>query len=170
MRFKARIDKRISNNIAKKIADIKSPLTRSDANKLAGEVVREMKELIGSGYSPIKGSGISTRLAAYKNPKKYPGSRKAHTPVNLELYGDMLADLSASAKQAAGGGFVVEVGYSDSAQQVKEKGHRLGANSQPKRPTIPQAKTGETFANSIQSLYLDSFQAAIERIIRRGNS
>ncbi len=109
-------------------------------------VVSEMLSLIGSGKSPIAGKG---KFPKYKNPKKYPGKKKPHSPVNLELTGQFLSSLDSRVFKK-GKGWGVEIGYTNDLAAKKEQGHREGANGQPKRPTIPKGK--QTFAKPIQSV------------------
>lgn len=50
----------------------------------------EIKRLIAAGVSPVDGYE-GRRFAGYKDPKKYPGDKKAKRPANLELTGAMLS-------------------------------------------------------------------------------
>lgn len=124
-------------------------LKRDEALNVGARTVEAMKRLISGGQSPIQGRG---RFAPYKHPKKYPGSRKPASPVNLRLSGDMLDNLGYTALQSEGG-YVAHVGYSDPKQILKESGHREGVNGQPARPTIPDASRGEKFASSVVDAY-----------------
>lgn len=119
-----------------------------------------MKSLIGSGRSPIKGRG---RFPRYKNPKKYPGSRKSDSPVNLRLTGDFLDDLTYDTNPS-GDGYTTDIGYFTEESRKKEEGHRAGANGQPKRPTIPARN--ETFVNQIREEILKIYEKRIRRLIR----
>jgi len=141
-----------------RLKSLADPLSKDEAESLGTAVVKRMKELISKGQSPIEGRG---KFPAYKRPERYPGKRKAHSPVNLELSGDFLADLDSRAVRIKGG-YVTEVGYQSSKQQVKEQGHRAGANRQPKRPTIPAGR-GESFVQSIIAAYRKIALGAIRK-------
>lgn len=143
--------------LAQKIKDLATPLEKREAQKIGDEVVSDMKTLISKGENPIDGKGP---FAPYKHPEKYPGKRKPHSPVNLELTGRMLANLKAKALS----GTEIEVGYRDPKQAEKEKGHRQGANSQPKRPTIPKGR--EQFHKSIMQKIKELTLKKIRKIIR----
>lgn len=166
IRFKGRLDTRAVESVRKKLEDLQKPITQKDAKDIANQCLSEMKDLISRGKSPIAGPGIDSNFPKYKNPKRYPGNKKPHSPVNLELTGKMLKDLKGRAVEA-GSGYAAEVYYSDAKQKIKEKGHREGANDQPKRPTIPIANLGETFAKSISRVYLKIFSEAVSKIARR---
>ena len=138
-------------------------LTRSEANEVGARTIDAMKRLISGGQSPIEGRGIRSRFAPYKNPKRYPGGRKPSSPVNLRLTGRMLDDLGYTALQGEDGAFVTQVGYSDPKQILKESGHREGVNSQPARPTIPDASRGERFVASV----IDAYRKVVISAIRK---
>ena len=139
-------------------------LTRQEARDVGTEVVREMKSLIASGVSPIKGSGISPKFAPYKNPKKYPGRRKPHTPVNLSLTGKMMDSLGfVVLPRGDNKGFAAHIGYDSVQSTLKESGHREGVHGQPRRPTIPDANRGETFVASIIAAYRQVVVDAIQK-------
>lgn len=138
-------------------------LTSSEAKELGQVAVDEMKRLVARGESPVRGRGFSKNFPAYKRPEKYPGRRKPHTPVNLELDGDMLADLSSQPVKDKNGGYSARVGYGDPGQAVKEKGHRKGTNDQPKRPTIPKTSRGEKFAEEIMLAVRNKLREILRR-------
>lgn len=128
-------------------------LTQPEARDVGQRAVERMKRLISAGQSPIEGPGISARFAPYKKPERYPGKRKPHSPVNLRLTGEMLDDLHYGIRPDGEGGFVAEIGYTDTKQILKESGHREGQNGQPRRPTIPDPSRGESFVSSITDAY-----------------
>lgn len=161
--FTARIDRAAAQALQRKIDQIKAPLTVADAEQMGRDAVRVIKSLISSGISPIAGNG---RFPSYKNPKRYPGKRKPSTPVNLYLKGDMLGNLSSHPVKARFG-YSASIGYTDPRQQIKERGHREGANTQPRRPTIPIVRLGETFAQSVQDVFRKTILAALGRISRQ---
>jgi hypothetical protein len=144
-----------------RIAKLGRPLDRAEAKELGDRVVAVMKERISRGFPPIRGGGFPTRFAKYKNPDKYPGKKKAHTPVNLHLKGKFLEALVHKVISRKDG-YATQIYYAD-GQDVKEKGHRLGANGQPKRPTIPAASNGERFVAEIEDVYLEISRRAFSR-------
>lgn len=136
-------------------------LTRTEAAEVGARAVSAMKDLISGGQSPIQGKG---RFPAYKNPEKYPGKKKPHSPVNLRLTGEMLDSLGFVVLPEPGGkGFSVSIGYNSVQSTLKESGHREGVNGQPKRPTIPDATRGERFASSV----LDAMRKVVLDAIRK---
>lgn len=163
MSLVGKIDTQALKDIARKIEGLKAPITREDAENVGKGVVAEMKNLISKGISTIEGSG---RFPAYKNPKRYPAKRKPKTPVNLHLSGDFQDALSYSTQQVKSG-YATKIFYRGAKENIKEQGHRDGANTQPKRPTIP-TESGETFAVRIQRVFADIYNARIKLISKSG--
>lgn len=138
--------------IKKRVESVTGPLTRKEAQEVGEAVVSAMKSAIASGQSPIAGYG---RFPAYKNPDRYPGKKKPHTPVNLKLTGQFLDSLTYEVlADRTGQGFNVLFFYRGTDQNIKEVGHRRGANGQPKRPTIPDTRAGERFSRLVEDAYL----------------
>lgn len=160
MRFKAGVTGLPA--VRSKLARLGRPLNRDEAETIGRMVVEAMKGLISKGISPVRGGEAKTKFPAYINPKKYPGKKKPRTPVNLHLKGDFLEALKYRVVERAFG-WAVELGYFDSKQAVKEKGHREGANGQPHRPTIPIATNDERFAASVEQPYLKVILGAIRK-------
>ena len=125
-----------------------------ELDKIAKSVIFEMKDNISGGISPISGR----RFPAYKNPPSYPGDRKPQRPVNLDLTGEFLDNLSYRVFQ--GSKPRIEVGFYDYKSIKKEQGHRDGANGQPKRPIIPTGS--ETFSRRL----LNQFDKTVSRILK----
>jgi len=146
MSIKLEVTFQVSPKLAKALKDIKKPINKETAEEMGEVIVDEMKRLIATGQSPIKGNG---RFPKYKDPKKYPGKQKAKSPVNLELSGDFLDDL-ASRPVTDPFGYAAEITYKGKKSQDKELGHREGANDQPKRPSLP-SKSGEDFVQVIKT-------------------
>lgn len=148
-----------------KLATALKGVKKSDLDGMGQIVVKEMKDLIAKGISPIEGAG---RFSAYIKAneggypltarKKYPG--KKPRPVNLRLSGDFLDD--GLDYRSNVGKLTVEVGYFDKENINKETGHRDGVHGQPKRPTIP--KGNETFAQSIIRKLESQVQALMNRL------
>ena len=142
------IEKRI-----KKINDaLKKNIKPRDAKRIGEGVIGEMKSFIAKGQSPIKEVG---KYKPYKNPEKYPGNRKPHRPVNLELTGQQLNALKWRLDRRK-----VRVGYLNSElARKKESGHAEGVNSQPKRPTIPAR--GQNFRKTILDKIIKLVRTAV---------
>lgn len=131
----------------------------ADVLSAMGEsAVEDMKAFIAGGDSTIEGRG---EFPAYKNPDKYPGKRKPHSPVNLLLSGDFLNALHYRINQAK---IAISIYYSDRKSKLKEQGHREGANKQPRRPTIPNER--EKFRKAIM-LNID---AIVNRALKKASN
>lgn len=148
-------------NIPKnKIAKVVSDFNKSETRSIGNEIVKEMKDLISKGISPIQSVG---RFKAYKNPARYPKRAqkdfpsKKERPVNLKLSGAFLDSLKVTS--ASGAKFTI--GFDNKLSEDKESGHREGVFGQPKRPIIPQSN--ETFAVSIK-------QIIVSEIVKRLNA
>lgn len=165
MAFKTKINLNAFNNLSKKIKQINSNRIK---NQIGSTTVREMKQFISKGISPIRGKGrfpgykksylqqIRGNLAFFTRsdgkvvgfkPKRRSQkfSNKKERPVNLTLTGQMLKSLKHSLT-----GKGVRIGYSGKEASDKELGHRKGTNKQRKRPTIPNPPR-EKFALTIQN-------------------
>jgi hypothetical protein len=112
---------------------LKGRRAKKFADEFGKMLVKEMKTRIAAGTSPITGK----RFPAYKNPPRYPGTRKPKRPVNLYLTGEMLRALTFRIKEI-GEQIVVTIFLKTKKARDKERGHREGAGGQPKRPIIPQ--------------------------------
>lgn len=145
-----------------KLEKLGKGLARDEADACGKDAVAKMKDLISKGISPVRGSGIATKFAKYLKPKRYPGNKKPHSPVNLRLSGDMLNDLDYEV-EASKNGYVAIIGYRSPKQIVKEQGHREMKNGQPSRPTIPAQSKGESFARTIEDAYLKIIVGAFKR-------
>ena len=146
MAIKLEVTFQVSPKLAKALKDIKKPIDKETASEVGEVVVAEMKRLIATGQSPIKGAG---RFPKYKDPDKYPGKQKAKTPVNLKLGGELLDSLQHKPVTDPFG-YAAEISYPDGLSEDKEKGHRKGTNGQPKRPSLP-SKSGEDFVQVIKT-------------------
>jgi hypothetical protein len=150
---------KISPAFLKKIDSISNVMNKTTATKVGEEVVDQIKTFTAGGVSPIAGNG---KFPAYKDPKIYPGDRKPKSPVNLRLSGDFMSSLRATTKPD-GKDYVAVVSYPGN-ENKKEQGHRDGANSQPKRPTLPVK--GETFAEKIKAAYTKIIEDRIDKLAK----
>lgn len=173
LKFKGQIDGNAIDAVLQKLDDLQSPLKQSDYTTIGRRVINQMQKLISRGLSPVRGSGLSKKFPKYKrqdDPRGYPANvknrfrSKRQKPVNLKLSGRFLKALKF--KSTARG---VEIGYFDKKQAIKEQGHREGANTQPKRPTIPDAGRKEQFVASIQQEYLKVANAKVRKITKKKN-
>lgn len=151
--YAARLTKEIETK-----ADVRRIFNKDVLQTLGSLVIAKMNDLIRGGHSPIEGKG---NFPAYKNPKKYPGKKKLHNPVNLSLTGQMLNSLRYRINQQK---VIVTILYVNKKAAVKEQGHREGANAQPKRPTIPIKN--EKFHSSI-TIAIDQF---VNRVLKRAST
>lgn len=157
LRFK--INAREIKKLKELVESLQKPINKTTASEVGETVIKEMKDLISKGISPIQGN---SRFPAYKYPKKYPGKRKGKRPVNLKLTGQFLDALSHKEKDSKSG-VATEVFY-EGSESKKELGHREGVNSQPKRPTLPI--DGEDFAVKIKRKILKIYEARLRELIR----
>lgn len=95
------------------------------------------------------------------NTKEYRQGKKRPRPVNLWLTGDFLRALTFELKKLAGKAGI-EIGWWEPKQAIKEKGHREGANGQPKRPTLPRGseRWNQTIQLDIMKLLRDAVSKA----------
>jgi len=159
--------------INQKLKALRAPLQQKDYKEIGRRIVKSMKSLISKGLSPIRGGGFSKRFPKYKrqdDPRGYPATVKSkyrtkkQRPVNLKLSGKFLDALSYKANS-----FGVTIGYFKNSEAKKEEGHRKGANTQPKRPTIPDASNRELFTATIQDEYLKVANSRVSQIARKKN-
>jgi len=151
---------KFSASLEKALADAVSPIDQRTAEQVGVQVIKEMKSLVSKGISPIDGEG---KFPKYKNPQKYPGSRKAKSPVNLKLSGDFLNALS-HRLTAESFGKGTELFFSN-GQDIKEIGHRDGARGQPERPIMPSEKN-EQFVRIIRDVYTELYRERIVEVLR----
>lgn len=151
---------------------IKTPAARDITNRLKNlinqrfvidfdsSVVNEIKRLIASGQSPVKGFG---RFPQYKDRLNYPGKRKPATPVNLFLSGDMLKHYTGHQLNEKSMG----IGYaSGTPQNIKDRaeGNNIGANKIPARRHVPLS--GEEFTISVMRKIKDVFARRIAELFK----
>jgi len=132
-------------------------LKKSQLQTIADAAVDEIKKRVAKGQSPID---PGKRYPAYKNPKSYPGKRKRHRPVNLNLTGAFLSKLKA--RVSTGFRPKITIGFFDRKSILKEHGHRHGANGQPMRPMIPERN--EEFARQLRRNFLNSITKLLNKI------
>lgn len=154
----AKFDKdpgKVLKDALKKRLDPKK-LRKADLEAAARRCVDAMKAMIAKGVSPISGS----RFPAYKNPDRYPGDLKAHTPVNLKLTGKFLDDLRGEVVTSPELG--VRFWFRTKKSELKERGHREGERGQPKRPILPEGN--ERFAQSLRAAFSKEFKRLLEKL------
>jgi hypothetical protein len=181
MKFTGKVDGKAIDRLTKKLKSLKKPVSRRDAKKMGKSALKEMKSLIKSGISPIRGGGKMPRyrgsyaeqikkkghIVVYERKgsrgKRYPKSMR---PVNLRLTGAFLKNLQARVVKVASG-FGISIGYRKRSEQIKERGHREGANNQAIRPTIPQGDRNEEFALRIQRVVIKGLNALIKKLSKK---
>lgn len=131
------------------------------ADEVGETVTKEMKKRIAAGQSPIDGKG---KFERYTNPKRYPGTKKPKSPVNLKLSGSFLDALTWEKKPGQYGEETL-VFYRGAREEIKEKGHREGAGGQPERPTLP-TEEGEKFHTTIKKSYVDLYRQRILDVLK----
>jgi hypothetical protein len=125
--------------------------------RIARQWVGKIKEEIARGLSPL----TRRKFPRYKNPDRYPGDRKPHQPVNLELTGKFLSDLKIDSVVTSGRDITVNLYYAGAKSPLIEQGHREGANGQPRRPTIPQGD--ENFSRFLTKEIESAYVTLIEK-------
>lgn len=147
-------------------------VSRATADDLGKSIVARMKKMITAGISTIEGNGRFPKYKHAGKPDKYPAiargdyPNKRQSPVNLTLSGEMLKNLS-STPVRTGKNWGPEISYTGDAA-LKESGHREGVRGQPKRPTIPDARKGEKFNQTIMSLITETFTKAMSDFLKKG--
>jgi len=117
---------------------------------------------VGAKVMREQSKDIKKRGYPYSVQKKFP--EKGTRPVNLKLTGNMLAHLKADPVKGSMG-LVPKISYSDAASNEKELGHRVGANGQPIRPTIPI--DGEEPAVSLTRIIENALNDAIGKFYKK---
>lgn len=168
LKFRYQVKGATDQRIKKRLKEI-GVLKKSEAKSLGVAVEKEMKKLIAKGLSPVRGNGLDKEFPPYKDPDKYPGKRKAKSPVNLKLTGHQLKNLKNIAVKI-GKSWTASVGYDNAFAKKKEDGHSTGGikgvNDQPRRPTIPRIQNGESFATPI----LNAILKKLRQILRERRS
>ncbi len=154
-----------------KISNVKKIVNSTMANKLGNSILRETKNLVGVGKSPVKGKGRFPAYAKQRKGSGYPDTpdirrrfpSKKTRPVNLELSGKFLKALGF--KKTDGG---IDFGWIDPSEDIKKliDAHNNGLNKNvPQRKVIPNAD-GEDYTASIRRLIKDIYLQRIRAIIR----
>jgi hypothetical protein len=141
-------------------------IDNATASALGKTVVKEAKENISEGLSPVRGYG---RFERYKDRKKYPGNRKAPRPVNL--YGadgspHMLDGYDFKIGQKKD---TIEIGMVKGSADKKEiaQYHQDGTPNMAQRKLVPG--DGEEWSVSIMRKISDLYSQRLAKIIRQGN-
>ena len=157
--MKLSFELKFSAALKKALGNVK-PIDDTTAKQVGLDVTQAIKDFVAKGVSPIDGDG---KFPKYKKPDRYPGKRKPHSPVNLELSGKFLNALSHKVvPDVFGKG--TEIFFTNN-QDVKERGHRNGANGQPERPMLPTER-GEDFIRQIRKIYQDYYRQRIITVLK----
>jgi len=140
------------------------------SRSIASSLKNKILSLISKGISPIEGNGrFKSYKPSTKKRKRYPDTVKSdfpdkrRRPVNLELSGKFLRALKVFPKSLN----IITFGFFSEYGETLELGHREGANTQAKRPIIPDFSKGEALAKSIQADILKSLKQAMENELKR---
>lgn len=153
----------------KKAVNLRS-INKSAHGDIAKSVVDEMKRMILSGISPVKGVRRFVQYAAVrnKNQKDYPFSvknkfpQKSKTPVNLTLSGQFLDTLSYKANDKGS-----TIGHIDPSRRTRDlfESHNDGLNKRvPQRKYLPNIR-GEEYSVSIMRLIKKLYSDTIKKIL-----
>lgn len=142
--------------------DIKGFLDDKTVDRVGSTIVRDAKEMIARGQSPVEGYGP---FVPYSNPKSYPGSRKPASPVNLELTREMLAGFS----HRRGNQNAIEIGMVKGSAEAKKRAgyHNEGEGNNPQRRFIPG--NGESFVQPIMQRAMRILDERFGELIRQSN-
>jgi len=164
-----KINLKITKDLDKSIKNFQNKMDASLAISIGINVVNEMTILAKKGISPI-GRGArfpaykATALAAKERRNRYPFNQrnkfpsKRARPVNLTLSGDFLNDLTFRVKRV-GAKISIQIGFFGRKSAIKEKGHREGANGQPRRPIIPSKQ--EQYSRKVQQVVIKLVQKTL---------
>jgi hypothetical protein len=148
---------RVSAPTIKKLkAELSSPSTQM---RMGHFIIEQMRSALKAGLSPVQGI---RRFAAYKNPPLYPGDLKAARPVNLELSGSMLDEMTPFLR-----GEKLFIGYPrETKNAVVARAHQTGTKHMAQRRFMP-ASPGEKFNATITKRLRDYFARILSDILRR---
>lgn len=144
-------------------------IDKRTAEEIGNTLVKEAKQLVSEGTSPVRGHG---RFARYKDRDKYPlGNETAQAlgkkarPVNLTLTGEMLAGLSfkQTSKAALEWGFTKLTGKKKKIAEY----HTSGTDHMAMRRVVPQE--GEEFAVTIMRRLRDIYAKRLADLARISN-
>ncbi len=142
------------------------PMNKSTANLVGKELVKLIRGSALKGFSPIAGKG---KFPSYKPSYKraiqsgrFPG--KSVTPVNLKVSGDFLSSLKQKVTGSRAQRKII-LFFTERLSDLKEKGHRKGANSQKKRPLLPLGN--EKFNRAINRTLLEIVVAKLNSRLQR---
>lgn len=137
----------------------KAQAKKNLANKLARGLKRSGN---AAGAARAKAKASEASKGYPYNTEEFKKGSKKDRPVNLWLKGDFLRALKYRLKLFKGS-YVTDIGFFDPKQEVKEQGHREGANGQPKRPIIPTSQEG--FAQRIQRIFFTIYRNRVRQLL-----
>lgn len=146
--YKSRTAAKTLRNQAKR----RGAAARSAPNQATAKRLRKEAKAFRQAASKSQRRGYPDNLSKAVLAK----TGKKARPVNLKLFGDFLDSLETKVRNR-----VIEIGFFDPKQAVKEQGHREGANGQYLRPIIPTK--AEKFNAAIDAEILK----AIDRVLKR---
>ena len=150
------------------VAKIGENISAADRMKLGASAMKEMKDLVSKGISPVLEAG---RFPGYLKPEKYPGrgknykKGKRNRPINLKLSGDFMGSL----ENWIGPTGNPTIGFKNELSKKKEEGHRKGSSKKhpeiTKRPVIPNKN--ENFALRITKVISDGLTKLVEEYYKK---
>ena len=155
------LNKKSASRLITKLKLLANPTRKKDADALGKVIVKEMKKDISRTTSPITGKKFLALKKKYKARKQAAG--KGGSP-NLKFSGKFLKSLISFSNKIKGG-HSTTIGFSSALSKQKELGHRDGANTQKKRPIIPNASEGfnKRISAIIKSFYLNRIRDIVRR-------
>lgn len=154
---KVRVEKRFEIvQLVNKFSD------KNFSHDLGTELVTAIKAQIADGISPVRGH---SRFARYKDRTKYPADQKPARPVNLNLSGEMLKNLTFKIKENN----KIDVGILTGSAEVKARAqaHNTGTEHMAMRRFIPQ--TGEEFSVRIMRRIAELYGKRLQKLIKLSN-
>jgi hypothetical protein len=164
--FKVKVSSKFRAVLATKL---KGTVDAKFVQDMQTEVVDgEIKRMIAAGVSPVDSYDGGRRFPGYKDPKKYPGKKKAKRPVSLYLSGVMLSFYRAVRIS----GTRISIGIPTSAPEnvkVRAVANNVGTVSESGREAIPARRfiplKGESYRISVMRKIKNLYARRIKAIL-----
>ncbi len=142
--------------------------TNSLKEEVGTAIVDEIKNFAAAGQSAVRGEGRFEQYSGQSDPKKYPNNVKGKypgkklRPVNLSLSGEYLKSLKAVVKNNS-----IGISITGAKNLLKFQTHNEGTNPNvPERRILP-SRQGESFAVSIERIYIDLMSKIVSDRLRK---
>ena len=153
------------SSLRRKLAKLGNPTDRRTADQVGKTIVKETKNRIAKGTSPVAGEkNYPAYSSSYKDQiRRGRGAfrNKRIRPINLKLTGKMLNALKHRVKKTQTLGFATIVGFFSAKQSDKVQFNRDNG-----RNPWPQPSEGETFKAGINKKIKDIYLKKIRSITR----